>query len=365
MAAVEFGHDGRGNYLGVSLIDVPDNNKSILFNDILTTESSLNPNNLIGVKDYGLGLLSTEDRNNALEYLGITEEMLEPGSGKEGPQGPQGPAGPQGEKGDPGPIGPAGLVWKGAFDYAKTYYPDDAVGWNGASYYCIKEAEGNDPGVPDYWALLASVGARGPQGPIGPQGPKGDPGDPGKDGEKGAQGPIGPDGKQGPPGVFDISSLTQDDLRTLYTKLKVFYPQRYWVQRLEFDTRGSANSQRVRIGDSNLALTVTPSAVDYVRIDINRFDDSKSAIYDVKRSSNYDSSMEGQSYNNYAFTSALVTIDSVMYNEARESVFYSLYDRTTNEWYRCYVTCIGSLRSNSVGEYFLVETTKITNEIKF
>lgn len=359
MADVEFGHDGRGHYLGVSLVDVPNDNKDIPFDSILTTESQLNPKNLAEVKDYGLGFLGTEDRAKALDYLGITEDMLEPGSGKEGPQGPVGPQGPQG---DPGPIGPAGLNWKGTFDYAKTYYPDDAVGWKGASYYCIQEAEGNDPDVPEYWALLASVGARGPQGPIGPQGPDGKQGIPGKDGE---QGLPGPDGKQGPPGVFDISALSQDDLRTLYSKLKVFYPQRYWVQRLEFDTRGSANSQRVRIGDSNLALTVTPSAVDYVKIDINRFDDSKSAIYDVKRSSNYDSSMEGQSYNNYAFTSALVTIDSVMYNEARESVFYSLYDRTTNEWYRCYVTCIGSLRSNSVGEYFLVETTKITNEIKF
>lgn len=362
MEEVEFGHDGRGHYLGVSLVDVPNGDKSIPFNNILTNESKIDPSNISDVKDYGLGFLNVEDRAKALEYLGITEEMLEPGSGKEGPQGPQGP---QGIQGDPGPIGPAGLIWKGPFDYAKTYYPDDAVGWKGASYYCIQETEGNDPDVEDYWALLASVGARGPQGPIGPQGPQGPEGPPGKDGDKGDPGQEGKEGKQGPPGVFDVKSLTQDDLRVLYSKLRMFYPQKHWVNRLEFDTRGSSNSQRVRIGDSNLALTVTPNAVDYVKIDINRWDDSKSAIYDVKRSSNYDSSIEGQSYNNYAFTSSLVTIDSIMYNEARESVFYTIYDRTTNEWYRCYVTCVGSLRSNSLLEYFLVETTKITNEIKF
>lgn len=353
MADIEFGHDGRGNYLGVSLIDVPNADNKIQFKEILTKESELDPTKLAGVNDYGLGFLNVEDRSKALDYLGITEEMLEPGSGKEGPQGPIGPEGP------PGPIGPAGLTWKGSFDATVDYVKDDAVGYNGASYYCIKETKGNDPSNEEYWALLASVGARGPQGPAGPQGPEG------KDGTNGVDGKDGKNGTDGKDAVFDINTLSQTDLRNLYNKLKQFYPQRYWVERLEFDTRGPSNSQRVRIGDSNLALTVTPSTVDYVKIEINRFDDSKSAIYDVKRSSNYDSSMEGQSYNNYAFTSALVTIDSVMYNEARESVFYSLYDRTTNEWYRCYVTCIGSLRSNSVGEYFLVETTKITNEIKF
>lgn len=352
MNDIVFGHDGRGNYLGVSLVDVPKDNSKIIFDAILTDKSLLNPKKLDGVKDYGLGLLNADDRKSVLDYLEITEEMLEPGSGPKGDTGPEGPEGP------PGPIGPAGLVWKGTFDYGKDYYPDDAVGFNGASYYCLKECHGFDPTVEEYWALLASVGARGPKGA---QGLKGDKGDPGPDGDKGDQGIEGP---PGPSGEFDISKLSQSDLKALYDKLKIFYPQRYWIKKLSFSKIGTAFAQSSRIGDSNLQFTVTPSAYNYVKIDISRFDDSKSAIYDVKRSSNYDSAMEGQSYSNYSFTSALVTIDSIMYNEARESVFYTLYDRTTNEWYRVYVTCIGSLRTNDV-QYFLIETTKITNEVKF
>ena len=227
MPNLVFGHDGRGNYLGVSLVDVVDD-KSIPFSGILTKESEIDPKKLEGVQDYGLGFLNTSDRSKALEYLGITEEMLEPGSGKEGPQGPIGPEGP------PGPIGPAGLTWKGSFDATVDYVKDDAVGYNGASYYCIKETKGNDPSNEENCAFLASVGARGPQGPQGPIGPNGKPGTDGKDGKDGT------DGKDGSPGVFDINSLSQDDLRSLYNKLKLLYPKRYWVERLEFDTRGSS-----------------------------------------------------------------------------------------------------------------------------
>lgn len=348
MSDVVFGHDGRGTFTGVNLVDAV-NGEVIPFSEILTDKSPLDPSKLQGVEDYGLGFLSVEDRAKALSYLGITEEMLTPGEGTEGPPGPQG---------IPGPIGPAGLVWKGPYDPEKSYIENDAVGYEGASYYCVKPSQGNLP-TTDFWALLASVGARGPEGPRGVQGLQGKPG---VDGQPGKQGPVGP---QGPDGVFDITSLSVEDLRQLYSKLKVFYPQRYWVERLTFEKPEQGNSKQIRLGDSNLALTITASAVDYVRIQISRFDDSKSAIYDVKRSSNYDSSMEGQSYSNYAFTSALVTIDSIMYNEARESVFYSLFDRTTKEWYRCYVTCIGNLRTSDAVEYFMVETTKITNEIKF
>jgi hypothetical protein len=89
------------------------------------------------------------------------------------PPGAQGPVGPQGV---PGPVGPAGLNWQGAWSAAGTYVADDAVGYAGASYFCIV-AVGPSGTTPDldliHWALLASQGAIGPQGPQGIQGPQG------------------------------------------------------------------------------------------------------------------------------------------------------------------------------------------------
>lgn len=92
--------------------------------------------------------------------------------GATGPQGPvgesiQGPPGPQ------GPIGPAGLNWQGAWVSGVTYVADDAVGYNGASWFVTCEEVENPLLTPDVnpcFALLANVGATGPQGPNGKAG---------------------------------------------------------------------------------------------------------------------------------------------------------------------------------------------------
>lgn len=100
-----------------------------------------------------------------------------------GPQGPQGVEGPQGPQGALGPVGPAGLEWQGLWNEDTSYAQDDAVGYAGASWFCISAVTGTNNDSPDndteHWALLAAQGATGPQGvqgvqgPIGPQGPSG------------------------------------------------------------------------------------------------------------------------------------------------------------------------------------------------
>lgn len=99
-----------------------------------------------------------------------------------GPTGPQGIQGPTGPQGVPGPVGPAGLNWQGAWSAAATYVVDDAVGYNGASWFCIANVgpSATPPNAdPTKWALLAAqgatgaTGATGAQGPMGPQGPSG------------------------------------------------------------------------------------------------------------------------------------------------------------------------------------------------
>lgn len=94
--------------------------------------------------------------------------------GPSGPQGIQGPAGPQGAL---GPVGPAGLEWQGLWDADTAYAADDAVAFNGASWFCINpiSTTGNDDPETDTvtWALLAAQGAQGQAGAVGAQGPEG------------------------------------------------------------------------------------------------------------------------------------------------------------------------------------------------
>jgi len=91
------------------------------------------------------------------------------GIGAQGPQGVQGPAGPL------GPVGPAGLNWQGAWVSGTSYVADDAVGYGGASYFCILATSGTTtPNLATTnWALLASQGAQGIQGVQGPTGAQG------------------------------------------------------------------------------------------------------------------------------------------------------------------------------------------------
>ncbi len=130
-------------------------------------------------------------------------------AGADGPQGIPGIQGIQGPKGDAGPPSPAGLTWQGAWDNATAYVLNDAVGYNGASYFCISAHTGSQPteNVNDTkWALIAAQGAKGDdgadgaQGPAGPTGPQGLTGPAGPAGATGATGPTGADGAMGPQG---------------------------------------------------------------------------------------------------------------------------------------------------------------------
>ena len=77
-----------------------------------------------------------------------------------------GPTGPTGAQGIAGPVGPAGLEWQGAWVSGTSYVVDDAVGYNGASWFCVNPTSGTtSPNLdPTNWALLAAQGSQGPQG---------------------------------------------------------------------------------------------------------------------------------------------------------------------------------------------------------
>lgn len=137
----------------------------------------------LGVDSSKVNLVEKKDgvNNSKQEYYTIEDISNAIGAGPQGPQGVEGPAGPQGPI---GPVGPAGLEWQGLWVAETSYVENDAVGYNGASWFCIADI-GGDAGndTPDvdgtHWALLAAQGAQGPQGlqgaqgPTGPQGPAG------------------------------------------------------------------------------------------------------------------------------------------------------------------------------------------------
>jgi hypothetical protein len=147
--------------------------------------------------------------NEIAQYV---EDNITPGDGSQGPQGVQGPTGPQGPA---GPVGPAGLNWMGNWVAGNSYNVNDAVGYSGASWFCISPTSSTTPPNVNTtsWALLASQGATGPagspgaqgplgaQGPVGPAGPIGPAGTTGPAGPTGATGPAGPIGPNGPTGT--------------------------------------------------------------------------------------------------------------------------------------------------------------------
>lgn len=115
------------------------------------------------------------------------DQGLKGDTGLKGDKGDQGIQGYQGVQGIAGPVGPAGMDWKGIWDPQTAYNENDAVYYNGASWFtplgigvegvAPSEAAGNP------WQPLALRGAQGIQGQQGVQGiqgvqgVKGDPGD--------------------------------------------------------------------------------------------------------------------------------------------------------------------------------------------
>lgn len=114
------------------------------------------------------------------------------------------PAGPTGPQGPIGLTGATGIVWKNLWSPSVDYVNNDAVFYDGASWF----AAGDPPlgEVPSqssgYWYPLALQGATGPQGEQGIQGIQG------IQGEQGIQGPQGEKGDQGDAATIAVGTVT-------------------------------------------------------------------------------------------------------------------------------------------------------------
>lgn len=169
-------------------------------------------------------------------------------TGAQGIQGPVGPAGP------PGPVGPAGLNWQGAWSASGVYVVDDAVGYGGASWFCINNV-GPSVTTPNLdtsnWALLAAQGATGPQGPAG------------------AQGPTGPQGPAGASGNNTLQQVLTNS--TSLTNGRNFQGTGAGIGNLGFNINGFGTNCAGNNSGSNVNAFGTDAADNNTSNDVNAF----------------------------------------------------------------------------------------------
>lgn len=159
---------------------------------------SQGPTGYIGSRGYS-GSLGFTGSRGAYDSIGFT-----------GSQGVIGYSGSQstviGYTGSQGIIG-IGFTWKGAWSASTTYYVNDIVWYNNASYECIAQAygSGQSPVNGSYWAIMAAQGAQGYTGSlgwVGSQGWDGPTGYTGSIGGIGYSGSLGFVGSVGIPGGY-------------------------------------------------------------------------------------------------------------------------------------------------------------------
>ncbi|QBX71536.1 hypothetical protein E4630_12065 [Aeromonas hydrophila] len=251
----------------------------------------------------------------------------------------EGVEGPRGPKGDPGPIGPAGLTWKGTWDSTTEYAKDDAVGYQGASYYASDTCTGVTP-TDSPWALLANIGATGPEGP---------------------------QGQKGRDGVFDINDLDNDELRILYTKLKEFEPQRHWTYSGTVGYSSPDNVYEFPIADSGLVMNFTRVNANYNRVGLSLSKDgSPLTKYDVKHTLQHAGGGIVQSWYRsevqFESPSTITQIDGDVYGQSMELHMGSYFNHTTKTWYQLFMTIAG-FNTTSSNHIVRCEVTKLGHMI--
>lgn len=183
-----------------------------------------------------------------------------------GPVGPAGPAGPQGVAGPVGPVGPAGLTWRGPWSDSTDYVANDAVSYEGASYFAVVDPPLAElpTASPGSWQPLAIRGPTGPQGPAGPQG---------------EVGPVGPTG-----GVTDhglLTGLTDDDHPQYHTDARgdVRYYTRAEIDTLMEDAGTAVFVDGVKVTTFEVDSTpVTPESIGAVSTSDPRLSNARTPI---------------------------------------------------------------------------------------
>ncbi|NGP46925.1 collagen-like protein, partial [Bacillaceae bacterium SIJ1] len=202
-------------------------------------------------------------------------------SGVAGPTGATGPTGPTGATGvgldnvttwDPGQSG--------------SYTKGEVVSYDGKLYVVVNAPPTGTPGSsPDYEAILSGVA--GPTGATGPAGPAG------------VTGPTGPAGVTGPTGPASPGGGAP-----------------YAVYNVDLSDTGS--SLEFTLG--NVIFTYTKTTSVGASLTLNMRAASVPIKIDLKRSTQFDSAMEGYALDNYTLNTTNLATDPIILNNSREQV---------------------------------------------
>lgn len=112
-------------------------------------------------------LFTTDSGKIYLDNDTTREEMVgtQGPKGDKGDKGDTGATGATGATGPTGPVGPAGLTWQGAWSSTTAYAKDDAVSYNGSTYFAINASTNKEPDTDTTdWAPMALEGTKGADG---------------------------------------------------------------------------------------------------------------------------------------------------------------------------------------------------------
>lgn len=155
----------------------------------------------------------------------------------------------------------------------------------------------------------------------------------------GVQGERGP---QGPSGVFDIDSITQQQLQELHTKLVPLNNDQQWKYRTFIANGQTAN---INVADLNLTLRINRVSATVINYHFYPIDTAKPSTYYINRLSNYDlvawESTVTTGWIARPITSSGFVLDASGYLPGREHTDIEVIDPNTNIWYSIRIIGLG------------------------
>ena len=253
--------------------------------------------------------------------------------GEKGEQGIQGLQGERGEKGDPGEKGEQGIQG-----------PQGERGEKGEQGIQGLQGERGEKGEQGIQGLQGEQGEKGEQGIQGLQGERGEKGDPGEKGEQGIQGPQGEQGEKGEQGqdgeTPEISvaeeSLTSYKINFKTSSQSITTPNLY-ASFTEYHVNLAASGTIYSIPVINLILTYQTTSTTALRISIAPKDTAVPILTDIRRMSVYNSTVEGQTFDNTT-VSARTVLDEIVYSQSQET--HSIRIRQQNPTTKLWSTCV-------------------------
>lgn len=153
-------------------------------------------------------------------------------------------------------------------------------------------------------------------------------------GVQGERGPIGPKGEDGKDGIFDIETLTDEDIQALHTRLTPLNNDQVYKYFVDLQPSKTA---KVPIADLNLYLSFTRGTGVLISYRLEPINTAEPATYYANRLSNYDltawESSVTSGYTAQVIPASGFVLDASGYLPGREHTDIEIIDPGTNKWY--------------------------------